>query len=758
VYVSLGSALIAALGMCSVPLLGVHGAESALALGVLLPPLCAYTSAALTQRAIDRLPVSLAVLFRRALGFAGLLWLLPVSVLWIDSLRVRNCSPLEGLAFMLLGPGFSVALASLTGILTALLTARRAPLWAAALPLLTMLLAISRFYTGPGIFAYGHFFGFFPGTLYDESVQLTGPFMWLRVETSLWIVALALYIVSCIDPTSLTLGLRPRPGFSLAFGCAVAAAAFALLAELNSDELGQSTSYAHVRTTLGGERKSARCRIFFPREYAERDRRRLADDCDFRVQQAENWLGVPHPAPVDAYLFRSPAEKYGLIGAEATNIAKPWHSEVYISEGGWPNPALGHEVVHVVAAGVGRGPLRISGSLAGLWPNPALVEGVATAAAWQPQGGLTPHEWAHAMLELGMVPPLSELFGASFLGQQRRLAYTLSGSLLRFVRERWGDAAIRETYSAGSLERGVGKPIAEIEAAWRKYLKSQPLAASALALARARFSGGGILSAVCPHTLAKLRDELRADVNAGDDPSAKRTCDRILALDNQDSSTRASLAALLARMGKIQDAQRELELLTKSGAPAPYLAAVKQSLADRALREGHSKDALALYSELLEQPLEDDQKRLLQVKRLGAEAAAQGGDAQADGHKQSALLFDLLVGAPGEHADGAVAVYLARELRSVRSDGLAQYLEARQLFFQARFGFASALLREARERGLPTPELSAEALRVEAVSRVALGELETATELFTRYAQTGSAARAAEADDFIARIRFIQKH
>jgi hypothetical protein len=755
VYVALGVALLGALAMCSVPLLGVHGAESALALGILLPALCAFGSAALTQRALTQEPGGLAPLFARTLGFAGLLWLLPVALLWADSLRVRNCSPLEGLTFMLLGPGFSVALAALTGLTCALLGLRRAPLWAAAIPVLSMLLAVSRFYTGPGIFAYGHYFGFFPGTLYDEGVQLTGPFMWLRVQTSLWIIALALWIVSCTDPNTLKLGWQPRAGFGLALGCALGAAACATLAELNSDALGQTTSYARVRSTLGGERHSQRCRIFFPREWAERDRRRLSEDCDFRVQQAERWLGVTHPAPVDVYLFRSPAEKYGLIGAEGTNIAKPWHAEAFISENGWPNPALGHELVHVVAAGVGRGPLRIAGSAGGLWPNPALIEGVAVAAAWQSQGGLTPHEWAHAMLELGMVPPLSELFGASFLGQQRRLAYTLSGSLLRFVRERWGQRAIRATYREGSLERGVGRPLPEIEAAWRSFLKARPLAASTLALARARFSGGGILSALCPHTLAKLRDELHADVNAGDDPSAKQTCDRILSLDPQDSSTRATLATLYARMGKAQASQRELARLTQSGAPAPYVAAVKQALADRALREDHGAEALALYRELLEQPLEEDQKRLLQVKLLAAQAAAESGDERALGHKQAALLFELLVGAPGEHADGAVAVYLTRELRSVRSDGLPQYLEARQLFFQARFAYASALLREARVLGLPTPELNAEALRVEGVSRIALGELAQAAELFAQYAKTGSAARAAEADDYMARIRFM---
>jgi len=421
---------------------------------------------------------------------------------------------------------------------------------------------------------------------------------------------------------------------------------------------------------------------------------------------------------------------------------------------------LGHELVHAVARGAGAGPLRIAGGFGGLWPNPALIEGVAVAAAWQPSAGLTPHEWAHAMLELGMIPELRELLGAGFLGQQKRLAYTLSGSLLRFVQERWGKRAIRATYASGSLERGVGVPIAQIQSAWLAFLRGQPLTDSALALARARFSGGGILSAVCPHTLARLRDELHADLNAGDDGSARTTCERILTLDPNDLNTRAALAAALTRIGDAVATRRELDRLRELAAPMPFISAVQQAQADQALRDGHGSQALELYRALLTQALDDDQKRLLQVKLLAAEAgAASGSDLQrAAGQRQAKLLFELLIGAPGERADGATAVYLTRELRALRSDGLPHYLEARQLFFQTRFAHAAELVREARARGLPSSELRAEALRVEGICRIAVGEYAEALALFRAFAQTGSTARSAEAQDYLARIQFLSTH
>ncbi|HEX4353334.1 MAG TPA: hypothetical protein VHZ95_10475, partial [Polyangiales bacterium] len=49
-YVSLGIAVGIALAMCSVPLFGIQGAESALLLGIVLPPLAAYTAARLIER------------------------------------------------------------------------------------------------------------------------------------------------------------------------------------------------------------------------------------------------------------------------------------------------------------------------------------------------------------------------------------------------------------------------------------------------------------------------------------------------------------------------------------------------------------------------------------------------------------------------------------------------------------------------------------------------------------------------------------
>jgi hypothetical protein len=745
VRVTLGIAFLATLGMCVVPLLAVHGPESAIVLGVLLPPMAAFGSARIVQRLrAAGAASSLRALMETTLGYGALLFAIPVVVLALDSLRVRNCTPVSGLAFMLLGPGFGTLLGCLTGLAIALCVPR--PRYVAtlaiAVPVFTMLAAIGRFYASPAIFAYGHYFGFFPGTVYDENVTLTYPFFSLRVGTCAWIAALVGLIRAFTDPETLRVGTRPRSRLALVTGavCAVIGLSF----EVFAVELGHASSVAHIREALGGDLKSARCQLYFPREQNPKERKRLAEDCDFRVTAAERWLGVTHPEPVTVFLFRSPQEKYALMGAEGTNIAKPWRSEVYISDQGWPNPVLGHEIVHAVASVTGAGPLRVSGRLWGFWPDPALIEGVAVAAAWQPSGGLTPHEWSRALLELDLAPHLSELFGASFLGQQKRLAYTASGSLLRFVAERWGSRAVRQAYAHGDIAGAVGVTLQQLETEWHRYLRARPISPAALALAEARFTGPSIFSAVCPHALAQLRDELRVALGTGADQTALQTCHEILAADAHDVGARAALVGSLARLGKPSEAQRELEWLEQR-APKPYATAARQALADEAFRRGRLDEARDTYQALLRQPLDDDQRRALQVKELASGSPKP---------RERALLFELMIGEPGERADGATAVHLARELRIERSDGLPQYLEARQLIGQARFGHGARLLAEARSLGLPTRELSTEAVRIDAIANYAIGELDASERAYRTFGADGSAAHAAEADDFLQRIRF----
>jgi hypothetical protein len=477
------------------------------------------------------------------------------------------------------------------------------------------------------------------------------------------------------------------------------------------------------------------------------DARRLAEDCDYRVRRVERVLGVRQPRPVTAYFFRSSSEKRALMGASNTYIAKPWRDEVYLQISDWPHPVLFHEIVHVVAGNLGRGPFRVAGQAGGLFPSPSIIEGTAVAVAWDAREGLTPHQWARAMLEVELAPPLSSVEGFGFLLQPASRAYTVSGSFLRWLMDTRGAEVVRRLYLTSDWEGALGQPVAEAEAEWHRFLREEvELPPEARALAQMRFQRPGIFGQICPHRIANLRDELGADLSAGDDPSAAATCREILALDEGQASTRAALVGTLARMGRREAAREQLAtLIGPPSAAPPLIRSARRALADALWRRGQGARALSIYRELMDEPMPEDTARQIEVRILALEA----------GGAEEAALRGLLVPKRDANHDAAVAMHHIARLDRVRDDGLAPYLEGRQLLFRQRYRLALPRLLEARALGLPTERTRAEARRMEAIARYGAGDLAASARLWRRILrdETSSEGQRVEARDWLARIR-----
>ncbi|HEY8427761.1 MAG TPA: tetratricopeptide repeat protein [Sandaracinaceae bacterium] len=741
---------ITGLLLCLSPLLGTPGIESALVLGLVLPPFCG----AIGARVVDRLRreggrVEAAELFADAVAGALAVLALPALLLALNTLRVPVCAPVEGLAFLLLGPAIGVVLAACAGVVVSLFVprVRWATAIAALLPIGAILLALHRFYATPAIFAYGHFFGYFPGTLYDPDVTVTLAYASFRAVSAAWILGIAALVAALWDPDAKTarLGvLRVRWRMGLAASLCIAAA---LAGGAYGAELGHRSTAESIAKALGGRLESARCVVVFPREVPRRDAVRLGEDCDVRVTQAERVLGLRQRERVTAFVFRSADEKRALMGASNTYIAKPWRNEVYLQAAEHPHPVLFHEIVHVVVGNAGRGPFRIAGGLGGLLPSPGIIEGTAVAIAWEPHDGLTPHQWARAMLELGLAPSLESMEGLAFLLEPASRAYTASGSFVRWMLETEGNRAVRTLYATGDFEAALGRPLAEAERDWHRFLREEvPLPDEARALARLRFERPGIFAQICPHAIANMQVELGADLSAGDDRAAVRTCGAILSLDPGQAGVRALLVGALARLGRTERARAELDALVgpPSAAP-PLLFAARQALADAHWQRGERAEAERIYRELLEEPASDEALRQIEVRLLALEMGGAGERA----------LRGLLVPRRDRSADPAIAMAHIAALERVREDGLAAYLEARQLAHRQRYDLALPRIADARRRGLPTARLVEEARRLEAVARFGAGDLDGSARIWREILRDpeSSAAERLEASDWLTRIR-----
>lgn len=744
---------LTALALLPSPLFGVHGVESALVLGVILPPFAGAIGAAAVAE-VRRLEVerSAGRVISRAIVGALLMLALPTLALGFNALRVRQCDPVEGIAFIALGPGVGVLLAAITGVLAAASIPRRRLAYAVAiaLPIAGVLVAIHRFWSTPAVSLYGHYYGWFPGTLYDEEIALTMDFVTFRLVTLLWLLGVALLFAAAwhgADRRLRLASLRARP--SLLLG-ALALMSGALIAEVESPRLGHTTTSDFIAERLGTTAYGRRCIVHAPRELAGKEVDRLVQDCDFRVEQMEGVLDLEQKTKLRAFFFRDADEKKRYMGAGRVFVAKPWRNEVYLQLRDWPHPVLAHEIAHVVAGNVAEGPFKVGGRFFGLLPNPALIEGVAVAAAWSPAEGLTPHQWARAMLELGKLPKLEDILGLRFMLQPAATAYTAAGSFLRHLLEIHGPQAVNEAYRTGDLERALGRPIADLEQEWHALLRAIPITEDALALAKLRYSGRSIFSAICPHHVAHLRLQLEDDLRTGEPRRIRSTCDEILAISPRDVRTRAVLVGALAREGMIADAEEELaQLEGPLEAPAPLRVAAREALGDAAWRAGDAERARTIYQALLDEPQSEGTARGLEVKLLGLDA----------GGREAEVIFDLLVGREAKEKNSSLLPLLAAELGKVRPDGLGPYLEARQLASLGEHARTLRKLDEAQKRGIPTERLRREAERMAGVALFATGRLDAAEAHHRRVADdvTRSEGQRVEARDWLERIHYVRR-
>lgn len=708
-----------ALGLSASPLTAVHGVESALGLGILLPPAIAAVAALDGMRwpARDGRAVLRSVLTR-----ATLTWLLPTGLLWLGSVRVRQCAPLEGLTFMLLGPLVGAWLAAVTGLWVAGLALgrgtegwarvrpRRIAALAAGVPLVALGVGVTRFWATPTISIYGAFAGWFPGTIYDEDVALTATYVSQRALVAALVLGLGAWWLAARDVHDGSTRVRDiprRPGLmalgSLGVGLFAAALYFA-------PELGHASSRASIDQQLGRVLPGHACVVHAPRELALDAAQRLLDDCEFSVAQAEAGLGVTATRPVHAFFYRSAEEKRRLMGAGATFIAKPWRDEVHLQLDRWPHPVLAHEVVHAIAAYASRGPFSVSGTLGGWFPNPGLIEGVAVAIAWDERDGLTPDEWSAGLLAHDALPAPQDFLGLGFGTLEPRRAYSAAGSFVRYLREREGAETLREVHRLGRVAGVTRASLAELDAGWRAHLRGLTLPDGALDLVALRLTHGSIFETVCPHRVAQLRATLAGDLAAADLESARRTCRELLAIDGHDLSTRAFAVGVEARSGRFTEAQAGLTWLTEHNAPKAVEAYAAAALADGYFARDELERARAAYEALLPLQPEEGSRRQLEVKLLGLQAS----------REQARIVRSLLLGDAGRPPGPARAMQLTRQLGALRGDGLAPYLEARQLMSESEYEAALLPLRQAELRGLPLPSLVREHKRMLATTLYAL--------------------------------------
>jgi len=443
--------------------------------------------------------------FWNALIFNLGLLVLPVGIILLNALRIKNCNFSEGFIFFFLLSVISCVYATAAGTLFGFWIKRR---WLAYLAylgflVLTCVPVVINLIFHPPVFAYHATFGYFPGPIYDFVIPITSTLLIARAETLLWALLFLGLTVSLCEisrDTDLMPQLRWRKLFSsLTKRVWLYLLVVCLLGfQFYTGALGIRPTRSDIAQKLGGFRETEHFEIFYAREL-ETEIENIVEDCEFQYAQLVTYLmpdGDELSRKVRAYIYASPGQKKQLIGAGNTSVEDPFGYGFHIHAQGFPHPVLKHELAHVLT--VPWSPLKVSLKI-------GLHEGIAVAADWS-EGKLTAHQWAKAMREMEIAPPLSAIMGIGFWGHAGSRSYLLAGSFVRFLVDTYGIEKFKGVFPTGNFVKHYGKDLQSLEMEWIDFLAGVPLRDADINYTAYRLKQRSAFEQVCTHEMAALRD------------------------------------------------------------------------------------------------------------------------------------------------------------------------------------------------------------------------------------------------------------
>ena len=749
-----------ALTVCLVPgvrlVLGTPGFEFAFVAALLTALSSGHLGTMAAARVREAGPsASAAACVGRAFvaGFVAELVLLSLSFATVLVAGVWNglCDYATGAVFFGLLPVIGAVLGVSLGVLLGLLTHKRFLPYVLYLLVSLGSLAFSIFWlmTQSPIFAYDPFFGHFPGAVYDELIVVRAPLLWFRLETLLWAAGGLVLAMAFVHPSQGRLAWRQLRLPTLC--AALLLVTGAALMRANGHHLGYFSSSDDVAAALGGRRETEHFIIHYPRRGPVAERiDAVALDHEFRYAQLRAYFGVEPAGKVHSFLFASPESKAALMGARHVSIAKPWILEMHLHDMGHPHPVLRHELAHVFGGAMG-GLFGVSAKNAVSY-NVGLIEGLAVAADWN-LGPLTGHEWSKAAFEfLGpRAPRIEDLIGVTgFWSQSGALAYTLCGSFVRHLVERYGVARMREAYAMGDFAGAFGKPVETLTAEWRQMLDALPLEGVARRAAEERFRRPGLFHRACGHEVARLQSAAAA-ARDDDDPRAEILArEEVLALERGSAHRALELADALWRGGEDKRGRALLEeaVATRAGRADQQgaIARLEELRADIDWRADRHREARETYGRLLGSARLPDDARRLTVKRAAL-------DHDVAGPMVRELFSGRLRGRE------KLLAHLQTLTEQAPDFLIGHYLLGRHLYAGEQWAQAGRALVPVVTGSLPGLELGVEAKRLFAYASLWLRDWSGAERVFGDVAKSRlSEATRLEALDGLERVRFSRAY
>ena len=429
--------------------------------------------------------------------------------------------------------------------------------------------ALHALYEGPAIVAYSQFIGYFAGSIYDESIDVFRQLTAYRLGTAsiviLWAYAACgkLWRQILIPPCCVIL-------------------AFAFHIYLSKAEqimpLGREAAAAALWATID----TPQYRVHYAPKSKNRaemaaQRSRLTRDFDRDYAFLKSFFRAEPLQKPDLWLYPDADAKARFLGARRTSFARLWKNELHLAEAAPDSTLARHEMAHLFAASFSTSTFGVAG---GWIPSMGWTEGLAMAAEW-PADDFDLHAWAQGILvnseTFGTVDPVSLMYG--FWGLPVRVSYTLAGSFVRWLIDRYGIEEVKKMSNLmpGDYEDAFGISYRDLFEIWRNETVSRPMPEGLSVMTRAVFASQSIWTRRCARARAFNRQRYAECLSSPACP--ERTADALLKREfcsdqtgNPGDAAAAAEMAYQAYMahGAVDSPERDASMLLRGNALSSF--------------------------------------------------------------------------------------------------------------------------------------------------------------------------------------------
>lgn len=721
VIVSAGLVLILSVFLTLFPLIGTLGFEYSIIIAFFISFISIFISAEYInldlrnkypnrKRYSDLISTSIFINF--------IILLVPFLVGLCSSLLKSDCYIKEGIVFFLIITTVTVFFASSLGLLVGYLFPRRGFFLGSVCVLSIIVYSLYVLYSEPPVFSYNHIFGLFPGPLYDQIILIDQKIFIFRAVTICWGIFFLLLLKLLHDRKFNYTGV----GTIILF---IVAGTILATYKAYENDLGIKHTRKYIQNTVFKDYyETEHFKIYFPlNSKVSENIELIVLDHEWRYAELAEFLNVKPKKKITSYIYPDEKTRKRVIGAGRTTIANPIHSEIHIVYDFYPHPVLKHELVHVLSAEFGSGFLKIS-------PKIGFVEGLAVAADWDNSDGYDPHQWSAAMLAANKGLDINDILGFGFWRASASKSYTLMGSFVRYLIDRYGVDKFKVAYNTGSFEI-YGKDINHIITDWKDSLSELKIGKVVLALSDYKYSKPSIFDDSCPRISSYLAEEGLAEFDGGNYNASTEAFTQALKYNPRSGSLREFLAYSYYYE---KDFNRLIKLIDNKISATSNIThnIILNLVGNYHWTRADSSKAVQIFNELYNEPLPIDIENELSIKLDSADKQ----HAEQDGIKQYYMTKDTL---------RRVSI-LENMTRKYPDYAVPYYLLGKMYFSDWQFDLAQQYLEQSEALGMPSAKLKLENSRLLGISLYANGRYELAQKKFidiyrvTRRGKFGSIA------------------